>query len=136
MGTEKPFNIFEMAQKQLNQTADRLGLDQAARDFLHLPVREYQFSLPVYLDEGETKIFRGFKVQYNDARGPTKGGIRFHPQVTVDTIRALAMWMTWKCAVMNLPLGGSSSGVACDPHGLNPREQGKNLSGLYPPDCL
>jgi glutamate dehydrogenase len=123
MAIEKPFNIFDMAQRQLNRTADRLGLDPATRDFLQLPVREYQFSLPVYLDDGQTKVFRGFKVQYNDARGPTKGGIRFHTQVNNDLVRALAMWMTWKCAVMNLPLGGSSSGVACDPHGLNPKEQ-------------
>ncbi|MEI8131182.1 MAG: Glu/Leu/Phe/Val dehydrogenase, partial [Leptolinea sp.] len=85
--------------------------------------REFQFSLPVYLDTGETRIFRGYKVQFNDALGPTKGGIRFHPQETMDTIRALGMWMTWKCAVTRLPLGGSSSGVAVDTHNLTPKEQ-------------
>jgi glutamate dehydrogenase len=118
----RPYNIFEMAQKQFDRTADLLGLDKPTRAFLRIPVREYQFSLPIFLDNGETQILRAFTVQFNDARGPTKGGVRFHPSETVDTIRALGMWMTWKCAVMNLPLGGSSSGVACDPHGLSPME--------------
>ena len=75
------------------------------------------------MDDGRTKVFRGFRVQHNDARGPGKGGIRFHPQETVDTVRALAMWMTWKCAVVDIPLGGSKGGVVCDPHNLSPREQ-------------
>jgi glutamate dehydrogenase len=121
----RPYNIFEMAQKQFDRTADLLGLDKPTRAFLRIPVREYQFSLPIFLDNGETQILRAFTVQFNDARGPTKGGVRFHPHETVDTIRALGMWMTWKCAVMNLPLGGSSSGVACDPHGLSPLEMEK-----------
>ncbi len=123
MLNEKPYNIFEMAQRQFDQTASAMGLSQAEREYLRIPVREYQFSLPVSMDSGETVIFRGFRVQHNDARGPTKGGIRFHPQETLDTIRALAMWMTWKCAVTNLPLGGSSGGVACDPHVLSQKEQ-------------
>ena len=123
MLNNQSFNLFEMALKQLNHTADILVLDQATRDFLRLPMREFQFSLPVATDDGETKIYRGYSVQYNDARGPTKGGIRFHPLATLDTVRALSMWMTWKCAVMNLPLGGSSSGVACDPHVIGPKEQ-------------
>jgi glutamate dehydrogenase len=119
----RPYNIYETAQTQFDQTAERLGLSPAQRLLLREPMREYQFSLPVYLESGETAVFRGFRVQHNDALGPTKGGIRFHPQETVDTIRALAMWMTWKCAVTNLPLGGSSSGVACDPHSLSRKEQ-------------
>jgi glutamate dehydrogenase (NAD(P)+) len=123
MANEKPYNIFEMAQQRFDQTAAALGLSPAEREYLRTPVREFQFSLPVALDSGETEIFRGFRVQHNDARGPTKGGIRFHPQETLDTIRALAMWMTWKCAVTNLPLGGSSGGVACDPHVLSMKEQ-------------
>ena len=130
MADEKPYNIFDMAQRQFDRAADLLALDDATREFLRLPMREYQFSLPISLDSGETKVFRGFRVQYNDARGPTKGGIRFHPQETVDTIRALAMWMTWKCAVTNLPLGGSSSGVACDPHVLSLKEQERICRGF------
>jgi len=126
----KPYNIFDMAQKQFDRCADLLGLDQPTRDFLRIPMREYQFSLPIFLDNGETMILRGFNVQFNDSRGPTKGGIRFHPQETIDTIRALSMWMTWKCAIANLPLGGSSSGVACDPHSLSPTEIEKICRGF------
>jgi len=123
MSIETSYNIFESAQKQFDRIADLINLDPAMREFLRMPRREYSFSLPVYLDSGETKIFRGYKVKYNDALGPTKGGIRFHPQETLDTIRALSMWMTWKCAVTRLPLGGSSSGVAVDTHNLTPKEQ-------------
>jgi glutamate dehydrogenase len=130
MGNGKPFNIFEMAQKQFDRCADLIGLDQSTRDFLRTPMREYQFSLPITLDSGETKVLRSFMVQFNDARGPTKGGVRFHPAETIDTIRALGMWMTWKCAITNLPLGGSSSGVACDPHGLSPMEQERICRGF------
>ena len=130
MTNEKPYNIFEMAQKQFDNTADKLGLDQATRDLLRLPMQEYQFSIPISMDDGETRIFRGFTVQYNNARGPTKGGVRFHPLETIDTIRALAMWMTWKCAAANLPLGGSSSGVACDPNMLSPKEQERICRGF------
>jgi glutamate dehydrogenase len=130
MGNGRPYNIFEMAQTQLDRCADLIGLDQPTRDFLRTPMREYQFSLPIILDSGETKVLRSYMVQFNDARGPTKGGIRFHPAETVDTIRALGMWMTWKCAITNLPLGGSSSGVACDPHGLSPMEQERICRGF------
>lgn len=130
MQNAKPYNIFDMAQKQFDRCADLLMLDQPTREFLRIPMREYQFSLPVFLDSGETKILRGFMVQFNDARGPTKGGVRFHPQETIDTIRALGMWMTWKCAITNLPLGGSSSGVVCDPHGLSPIEMEKICRGF------
>jgi glutamate dehydrogenase len=130
MENDKPYNIFEMAQKQFDRSADLLGLDKGTRAFLRIPMREYQFSLPIFLDSGETQVLRAFTVQFNDARGPTKGGVRFHPFETVDTIRALAMWMTWKCAVMNLPLGGSSSGVACDPHSLSPSEMEKICRGF------
>ncbi len=130
MGNGKTYNIFDMAQAQFDRCAELLMLDEPTREFLRVPMREFQFSLPIILESGETKIFRGFMVQFNDARGPTKGGVRFHPQETVDTIRALGMWMTWKCAITNLPLGGSSSGVACDPHGLTPAEQEKVCRGF------
>jgi len=123
MDTNRPYNIFEMAQRQFDNCAEIIGLDHPVRELLRSPLREYQFSLPVFLDSGEPIVLRSFVVQFNDALGPTKGGIRFHPGQTIDTIRALGMWMTWKCAVTNLPLGGSSSGVACDPHVLSLSEQ-------------
>jgi glutamate dehydrogenase len=119
----KPFNAFAMAQAQFDKVAEILGLDQATKDLLRQPIREYHFSLPVRMDDGTTRIFRGFRVQHNDARGPAKGGIRFHPQETADTVRALAMWMTWKCAVADLPLGGGKGGVICEPHNLSTSEQ-------------
>jgi len=119
----RPFNAFAMAQAQFDKVAETLGLDQGTMDLLRHPMREYHFSLPVRMDDGSTKVFRGFRVQHNDARGPAKGGIRFHPQETADTVRALSMWMTWKCAVANLPLGGGKGGVICEPHNLSMPEQ-------------
>jgi glutamate dehydrogenase len=117
------FNAFEMAQSQFDKSADILGLDFPTRDLLRWPLREYAFAIPVRMDDGKVKVFRGFRVQHNDARGPSKGGIRFHPQETIDTVRALSMWMTWKCAVVDIPLGGAKGGVICDPHNLSAREQ-------------
>ena len=119
----KGFNAFEMAQRQFDKVADLLELDQGTRDLLRDAQREYQFLIPVRMDDGHVQVFKGFRVQHNDARGPSKGGIRFHPQETVDTVRALAMWMTWKCAVVDIPLGGGKGGVICDPHHLSMREQ-------------
>jgi len=119
----KAFNPFAMAQSQFDKAADYLSLDEGTRELLRNPMREYQFSIPVRMDDGKVKVFRGFRVQHNDARGPGKGGIRFHPQETIDTVRALSMWMTWKCAVVDIPLGGSKGGVICDPHNLSAREQ-------------
>ena len=118
----KAYNPFEAAQTQCDEIAEVLGLETATKDFLREPMREYHFSIPVHMDDGKMKIFRGFRVQHNLARGPGKGGIRFHPQETIDTIRALSMWMTWKCAVVDIPLGGSKGGVICDPHNLSARE--------------
>ena len=100
----KTFNSFQIAQSQFDKVAEYLGLDQATRDLLRFPLREFHFAIPVRMDDGTVKIFRGFRVQHNDARGPGKGGIRFHPQETVETVRALSMWMTWKCAVVDLSL--------------------------------
>jgi len=117
------FNSFEMAQYQFEKLADLLGLDDATKDLLRWPMREYQFLIPIHMDDSRVKIFRGFRVLHNDARGPAKGGIRFHPQETIDTVRALAMSMTWKCALIDIPLGGSHGGVVCDPHNLSLREQ-------------
>ena len=120
---EIPFNAFKMAQQQFDRVAKMLDLDEGVRDLLRNPDREFHFNIPVRMDDGGMKIFRGFRVQHNDARGPCKGGIRFHPQETVDTVRALATWMTWKCAVVDIPLGGGKGGVICDPHHLSQREQ-------------
>ncbi len=121
MATE--FNAFEMAQQQFDAVADKLQLDGGIRDLLRWPQREFHFTIPITMDDGTVRVFKGYRVQHNDARGPAKGGIRFHPQETVDTVRALATWMTWKCAVVDIPLGGGKGGVICDPHDLSPREQ-------------
>ena len=120
---KSPFNPFEMAQAQFDKAADVLGLDAATRELLRFPLREYHIAIPVRMDDGSVKVFRGFRIQHNDSRGPCKGGIRFHPHETADTVRALAMWMTWKCAVVDIPLGGGKGGVICDPHHLSAREQ-------------
>ncbi len=121
--SDKSFNPFQMAQAQFDKVAGILDLDTGTRELLRFPHREYHFAIPVRMDDGNVRVFRGFRVQHNDARGPHKGGIRFHPQETVDTVRALAMWMTWKCSVVDIPLGGGKGGVICDPHNLSPREQ-------------
>ncbi len=120
---DKKFNAFAMAQTQFDKVAEVLNLDEATKDLLRNPLREYHFSIPIKMDDGTSKVFKGFRVQHNDARGPGKGGIRFHPQETIDTVKALSMWMTWKCAVVDIPLGGSKGGVICDPHNLSMREQ-------------
>jgi glutamate dehydrogenase (NAD(P)+) len=127
---EKKINPFEIAQKQLDECARLLKLDAATHALLRVPMREMHVSLPVRMDDGSVKIFQGFRVQYNDAKGPTKGGIRYHPEETIDTVRALAAWMTWKCSLMDLPLGGAKGGVICDPKHLSPGEL-ERLSRAY-----
>ncbi|HSW39417.1 MAG TPA: Glu/Leu/Phe/Val dehydrogenase [Acidobacteriota bacterium] len=119
---KKSYNPFTTAQEQFDRIAVMLGLDGPTRDLLRNPIREYHFSIPVRMDRGGIQIFRGFRVQHNDARGPCKGGIRFHPLETIDTIKALAMWMTWKCSVVDIPLGGAKGGIICDPHSLSANE--------------
>lgn len=126
---DSTFNPFEMAQKQFDAVAEKLNLDQGTRDFLRNPNREYHFTIPVRMDDGSVKVFKGFRVQHSDARGPAKGGIRFHPAETVDTVRALATWMTWKTAVVDIPLGGGKGGVICDPRELSMREQERICRG-------
>lgn len=125
----RPYNPYETAQRQFDHVADLLDLDEGTRTLLRVPLREYQFSIPIRTDNGAVKVLRGFRVQHNDARGPSKGGIRFHPQETIDTVRALAMWMTWKCSVVDIPLGGAKGGVVCDPHDLSAREQERICRG-------
>ena len=123
-------NPFAIAQQQLGQAAGIMGLDAATHELLRWPLRELHVTLPVRMDDGTTKVFHGFRVQYNDARGPTKGGIRYHPDETIDTVRALAAWMTWKCAVVNIPLGGGKGGIICNPKEMSDREL-ERLSRAY-----
>ncbi|MDZ7372564.1 MAG: Glu/Leu/Phe/Val dehydrogenase [candidate division KSB1 bacterium] len=123
-------NPFRIAQQQLDEAAAALGLDSATHEALRWPMREMIVTLTVRMDDGSVKIFRGYRVQYNDARGPTKGGLRFHPQETLDTVRALAAWMTWKTAVMDLPLGGGKGGVTCNPKEMSQAEL-ERLSRAY-----
>ncbi len=115
-------NPFKMAQAQLDEAARIMNLDEDIHAILREPRREFHVSIPVRMDDGKLKVFKGFRVQYNDARGPCKGGIRFHPGETIDTVRALAAWMTWKCAVVNIPLGGGKGGVICDPKDMSMKE--------------
>ncbi|MGI6413184.1 MAG: Glu/Leu/Phe/Val family dehydrogenase [Syntrophomonadaceae bacterium] len=126
---ESVYNPYVNAQLQFDKVAEIIGLDEATRQLLRQPMREYHFLIPVKMDNGSTKIFKGFRVQHNDARGPAKGGIRFHPQETADTVRALAMWMTWKCAVVDIPLGGAKGGIICDPRNLSEAEQERLCRG-------
>ena len=123
-------NPFAIAQQQLDQAAEIMGLDAATHELLRWPLRELHVTLPVRMDDGTVKIFHGFRVQYNDARGPTKGGIRYHPDETIDTVRALAAWMTWKCAVVDIPLGGGKGGIICNPKEMSEREL-ERLSRAY-----
>jgi glutamate dehydrogenase (NAD(P)+) len=123
-------NPFEIAQAQLDKAAKMLGLEPGVHAVLREPMRELHVSLPVKMDDGTTKVFKGFRVQYNDARGPNKGGIRFHPEETIDTVRALAAWMTWKCAVVDIPLGGGKGGVICNPKLMSTMEL-ERLSRAY-----
>ena len=116
-------NAFAMAQKQFDHVAKLLNLTPSVADVLRWPMREYAFRLPVRMDDGSMRVFQGFRVQHNDARGPNKGGIRFAANETLDTVRALATWMTWKCAVADIPLGGGKGGIIVDPSTLSVHEK-------------
>jgi glutamate dehydrogenase (NAD(P)+) len=122
-------NAFKMAQRQFDQVAELLNLDPQVSEMLRWPTREYKFMIPVNMDDGTKRVFFGYRVQHSDARGPSKGGIRFHPSETLDTVRALAMWMTWKTAVADIPLGGGKGGVAVDSASLSINEQEKLCRG-------
>ncbi len=115
-------NPFQIAQQQLDEAAALLGLAPALHAFLREPMQEVAFTLPVLMDDGGYEVFQGFRIQYNTARGPAKGGIRFHANETVDTVRALAAWMTWKTSLVDIPLGGGKGGVVCDPRSLSASE--------------
>jgi len=123
------YNPYQNAQRQFDSVAKEIGLEEAIREFLRQPMKEYHFTIPVKMDDGSTKVFKGYRVQHNDARGPAKGGIRFHPEETINTVRALAMWMTWKCALVDIPLGGGKGGVICDPRNMTEREQERLCRG-------
>ena len=123
-------NPFKIAQAQLDEAAGIMGLEPAVHELLRWPLREFHLTLSVRMDDGNVKIFHAFRVQYNDSRGPTKGGIRFHPDETIDTVRALAAWMTWKTAVVDIPLGGGKGGIICNPKELSAGEL-ERLSRAY-----
>ena len=125
MSSGETLNPFAIAQKQLDEAAERLGLDKGTQEFLRWPMREFKVTLPVRMDDGTVKVFHGYRVQYNNSRGPTKGGLRWHPDETIDTVRALAAWMTWKTAVVDIPLGGAKGGVTCNPKEMSETEKEK-----------
>ncbi len=122
-------NAFEMAQAQFDKVADELELDQSVRDFLRWPMREFHFRIPVRMDDGKIRVFQAYRIQHNDSRGPNKGGLRFAAGETADTVRALSMWMTWKCAVADIPLGGGKGGVDVDPSTLSDGEKERLVRG-------
>ncbi len=126
---KNPINAFEIAQSQFDRMVGPLNLEPYVADMLRWPKREFKFQIPVRMNNGTIRVFFGYRVQHNDARGPAKGGIRFHPSETLDTIRALAMWMTWKCAVADIPLGGAKGGVAVDPATLEGSEKERLCRG-------
>jgi glutamate dehydrogenase (NAD(P)+) len=123
-------NPFKIAQQQLDEAAKIMKLDRAALAILREPAEVLTVNLPVKMRDGSTKTFTGFRVHYNTARGPAKGGIRFHPQENIDTVKALSAWMTWKCSLANIPFGGGKGGIICDPKSLNDFEL-ENLTRSY-----
>ena len=123
------FNPFAVAQQQLDTAAEQLGLDDATHELLRWPMQELKVTFPVKMDDGATKIFHGFRIQYNTARGPAKGGIRWHPDETVDTVRALSAWMTWKTSVVDIPLGGGKGGIICNPKEMSETEKERLARG-------
>ena len=123
-------NPYDVAVAQFDEAAERLGLSQAMRAILRKPKRELIVNFPVRMDNGDVEMFTGYRVQHNINRGPAKGGIRFSPEVSLDEVRALAMWMTWKCAVVGIPFGGAKGGVICDPHQMS-RSELERLTRRY-----
>ncbi len=119
-------NALAAALTQFDAAAEHLEMEADLRAVLRVPQREYTVNFPVHMDDGSVRVFSGYRVQHNVARGPAKGGLRFHPQTDLDDVRALAMWMTWKCALVDVPFGGAKGGVTCDPTTMS----GKELEGL------
>ncbi len=122
-------NPFKIAQAQLDEAAGLLNLDSGTHEILRWPMRELHVTIPVKMDDGTTKVFQGFRVHYNDSRGPTKGGIRWHPEETIDTVRALAAWMTWKTSVVDVPYGGAKGGIICNPKQMSDGEKERLARG-------
>ena len=122
-------NPFKIAQAQLDEAAKHLKLDKGTHEMLRWPMRELHVTIPIKMDDGSTRVFKGFRVQYNDARGPTKGGIRWHPDETIDTVRALAAWMTWKTALVDIPYGGGKGGIVCNPKEMSEGEKERLARG-------
>ncbi|MBI9073539.1 MAG: Glu/Leu/Phe/Val dehydrogenase [Melioribacteraceae bacterium] len=127
--TSNIYNPFKTAQIQCEKISSLLELNKSGTNYLSNISREFHLNIPVKMDDGNISVFKGYRVQHNNSLGPFIGGVRFHPQESVDILRAMAMWMTWQCAVMNLPLGGSNGGVICDPHDLSLGEQEKICRG-------
>src|SRR5216683_7064799 len=122
LSAEQETNPWLAAEARFDEAADRLHLDDGMCKVLRSPTKEITVHIPVQLDDGRLEVFTGYRVQHSIARGPGKGGIRFGPDVTLDEVRALASWMTWKCAVVNIPFGGAKGGVICDPHKMSQGE--------------
>ena len=127
---KESLNPFEVAQEQIDRAGKKLNLDPDLLELLKHPKRELHVNFPVKMDDGHTKVFTGYRVQYNDARGPFKGGIRYHWNVSIDEVRALACWMTWKCAVMDIPYGGAKGGIICNPKELS-RAENERMTRRY-----
>jgi glutamate dehydrogenase (NAD(P)+) len=119
---KEDLNPFRIAMRQFDYAAEKCGLEPGLCEVLKRPRRALTLSLPVKMDDGTIRVFEAFRVQHNNSRGPCKGGIRYHPNVTFDEVKALASWMTWKCAVVNIPFGGGKGGIVCDPHKLSHNE--------------
>ena len=123
-------NIYEVVLEQLDNAAEALDLDPAAKKLLSEPMRTLEVSIPVKMDDGSTKVYKGFRCQHNDILGPTKGGVRFHPQVDKNEVKSLAAWMTFKCAVVGIPYGGGKGGVICNPKEMSDNEIEKLSRGF------
>ena len=128
-------NAYQIALEQFNRAADKLKLDRDLAEILKHPKRQLTVSVPIRMDDGSVRVFDGFRVQHNVARGPAKGGIRYHPNVTLDEVKALAMWMTWKCATVNIPYGGAKGGIICDPKKMSAAEK-ERLTRRYTHEIL
>jgi glutamate dehydrogenase (NAD(P)+) len=120
---QESLNPFEIALRQFDAAADRIGLDAGLREILRAPKRQLTVSVPTLMDDGSVRVFEGYRVQHNVARGPATGGVRYHPRVTLDEVKALAAWMTWKCATLSVPFGGAMGGIACEPRKMSRGEQ-------------
>ncbi len=133
--TDMQLSALENAMQQFDEAAAKLNIDQAMLDILKLPRKAIIVTLPILMDNGKFKVFTGYRVQHSIVRGPAKGGIRYHPNVNLDEVSALAAWMTWKCAVVNIPFGGAKGGIACDPTKMSANEL-ERLTRRYTADLM